>query len=77
MSRDVDPDRRRGPAPAATWPCLDVPLVVDPARVRAVDQPDLRGDPSRLHEATDWVPEIDLDQTLADVLAYWRDREGI
>jgi GDP-4-dehydro-6-deoxy-D-mannose reductase len=48
---------------------VDLPLVVDPARVRPVDLPDLRGDPARLHAATAWVPEIGLDQTLADVLA--------
>lgn len=50
---------------------VDVPLMVDPARVRPVDQPDLRGDPSRLHAATGWVPDIELDQTLTDVLAHW------
>ena len=50
---------------------IDVPLVVDPARARAVDQPDLRGDPGRLAAATGWSPEIDLDLTLRDVLAYW------
>ena len=33
---------------------------------------DLRGDPGRLVEATGWEPEIPLDRTLADVLAYWR-----
>jgi GDP-4-dehydro-6-deoxy-D-mannose reductase len=48
-----------------------LPIVVDPARVRAVDQPDLRGDPSRLRVATGWEPEIDLDRTLADVLEAW------
>jgi GDP-4-dehydro-6-deoxy-D-mannose reductase len=33
----------------------------------------LRGDRSRLSAATGWKPEIGLDQTLADVLAYWRE----
>jgi GDP-4-dehydro-6-deoxy-D-mannose reductase len=50
---------------------LDLPVRVDPARVRAVDLPDLRGDPARIHAATGWVPEIDIDRTLADVLASW------
>ncbi len=49
----------------------DLPIVVDPARVRPVDLPDLCGDPGRVHAATGWVPEIDLDRTLADVLAVW------
>ncbi len=50
---------------------LDVPIRVDPARVRPVDLPDLRGRRDRLSAATGWVPEIPLDQTLADVLAHW------
>ncbi len=51
---------------------VDLRIVVDPARVRAQDLPELRGDPSRLQEATGWVPEIDLDATLAAVLDYWQ-----
>lgn len=50
---------------------VDAPVVVDPDRVRPVDQPDLRGNPARLSEATGWCPEIDLDRTLGDVLGYW------
>jgi GDP-4-dehydro-6-deoxy-D-mannose reductase len=45
---------------------------VDPTRARAQDLPELRGDPSRLQEATGWVPEIELDATLAAVLDYWQ-----
>ena len=45
---------------------------VDPTLVRPVEVPVLRGDPARLMDATGWKPEIPLDQTLADVLAYWR-----
>jgi GDP-4-dehydro-6-deoxy-D-mannose reductase len=40
--------------------------------LRPVDIPALRGDGARLAAATGWRPEIPLDQTLADVLAYWR-----
>jgi len=43
---------------------------------RPVDVPVLRGDYTRLHKATGWEPEIDLDQTLADLLQEWRDRVG-
>ena len=46
----------------------------DPALMRPVEVPVLRGDPSRLKEATGWEPKIPLEETLADVLAYWRDQ---
>ncbi len=51
---------------------LDLPIVVDPARVRAIDVPELRGDPARIKAATGWAPEIPLDVTLRDVLGYWQ-----
>jgi GDP-4-dehydro-6-deoxy-D-mannose reductase len=51
----------------------DVELVADPALVRAVDLPVLRGNATRLFETTGWQPEIPFDATLADVLAFWRE----
>lgn len=48
----------------------------DPSLQRPVDVPVLRGDFTRLHKATGWEPEIDLDQTLTDLLAEWRERVG-
>jgi GDP-4-dehydro-6-deoxy-D-mannose reductase len=45
---------------------------IDPSLVRPVEVPVLRGDPTRLMDATGWRPEVPLDQTLADVLAFWR-----
>ncbi len=51
-------------------------LEIDSSLVRPVEVPVLRGDPSRLAAATGWKPEIPLEQTLADVLAYWRDQAG-
>jgi GDP-4-dehydro-6-deoxy-D-mannose reductase len=47
---------------------------IDPALVRPVEVPVLRGDRSRLSAATGWKPEIELHQTLGDVLAYWREQ---
>ncbi|HYA68320.1 MAG TPA: GDP-mannose 4,6-dehydratase [Acidimicrobiales bacterium] len=46
-------------------------LVSDPELTRPVDVPVVRGDPAKLQAATGWVPEIDLDQTLSDVLEQW------
>jgi len=45
---------------------------VDPALLRPADVPRLVGDPSKLMQATGWVPERTLDETLDDVLEYAR-----
>jgi GDP-4-dehydro-6-deoxy-D-mannose reductase len=52
----------------------DLTLVVDPALTRPVDVPVLRGDPGKLHAATGWEPEIDLRDTLRDVLDHWSEK---
>jgi GDP-4-dehydro-6-deoxy-D-mannose reductase len=44
----------------------------DPELLRPVDVPVLRGDHTKLTEATGWQPEIPLGQTLADLLDDWR-----
>ena len=49
---------------------------VDPERVREHEVMDVRGDPTRLREATGWAPEIPLETTLADTVAWWRERLG-
>jgi GDP-4-dehydro-6-deoxy-D-mannose reductase len=49
-----------------------VEVKVDPARYRPNDTPLLLGDPSRLRDELGWTPEIPLDQTLDDLLEYWR-----
>jgi GDP-4-dehydro-6-deoxy-D-mannose reductase len=50
-----------------------VEVYVDPARVRPVDQPLLVADPSKLRAATGWKPSFSIEQTLTDMLNYWRD----
>jgi GDP-4-dehydro-6-deoxy-D-mannose reductase len=46
----------------------------DPALLRPVDIPVLRGDHTRLTKATGWEPEIPIDRTLVDLLEDWRAR---
>jgi GDP-4-dehydro-6-deoxy-D-mannose reductase len=46
----------------------------EPSLDRPVDVPVLRGDNTRLRDATGWTPTITLDQTLADVLTDLRAR---
>jgi GDP-4-dehydro-6-deoxy-D-mannose reductase len=38
-------------------------------RMRPAEIPCMKGDASRLREATGWQPQISLEQTLADTLA--------
>ena len=51
---------------------VELSLEVDPQRLRPVDVPVVRGDPAKLTGATGWQPRVPLDETLRDVLAYWR-----
>jgi GDP-4-dehydro-6-deoxy-D-mannose reductase len=44
----------------------------DPARLRPNDTPVVLGDPSRLKQDTGWAPQIPIEQTLRDLLDYWR-----
>ncbi len=48
----------------------------DPARFRVADTPVSYGDPTCIREATGWEPRIPFEQTIADVLDYWRERLG-
>ena len=49
-----------------------VPVRVDPARVRPVDQPLLVADASKLRAAVGWEPRYTIEQTLADMLEFCR-----
>jgi GDP-4-dehydro-6-deoxy-D-mannose reductase len=49
-----------------------VPVRVDPARVRPVDQPLLIADASKLRAAVGWEPRYTIEQTLADMLEFCR-----
>ena len=53
---------------------VELPIVVDPARVRPVEIPEVRGDRRRVGAAIGWHPQYELDQTLADVLDHWKNR---
>lgn len=47
-------------------------LEPDAALLRPVDLKVLRGDPAKIRAATGWEPMIPLEQTLTDLLDYWR-----
>jgi GDP-4-dehydro-6-deoxy-D-mannose reductase len=48
----------------------------DPARLRPSDVPVLRGSREKVERALGWRGAIPLEQTLADLLEYWRQRIG-
>jgi GDP-4-dehydro-6-deoxy-D-mannose reductase len=50
---------------------IQIEHVVDPARVRASEIMELRGDPTKLTAATGWRPTIPFEQTMADTIAWW------
>jgi GDP-4-dehydro-6-deoxy-D-mannose reductase len=46
----------------------------EPGRLRPTDMPVLRGDATKIRRAIGWQPEIPFEQTLRDILEYWRGR---
>ncbi len=55
---------------------LDVKVQVSKNRLRPVDTPELRGDPSKIIADTGWKPRIPIDETLEALLDSWRDFGG-
>lgn len=51
-----------------------VRIETDPARLRPSDVLILEGDNSKFREATGWEPLVAFEQTMRDLLAYWRAR---
>ena len=51
-----------------------VTVRVDPVRYRPVDTPMLLGSREKITSELGWHPEMPLEQTLADLLDYWRKR---
>jgi GDP-4-dehydro-6-deoxy-D-mannose reductase len=49
-----------------------IEVKVDPARLRPNDNPLVLGDPAQLVRDTGWRPTLSIDDTLRDLLAYWR-----
>jgi GDP-4-dehydro-6-deoxy-D-mannose reductase len=53
---------------------VDVEVRQDPERMRPSDVEILLGDCSKFRADTGWVPEIPFEQTLEDIVEYWRQR---
>jgi GDP-4-dehydro-6-deoxy-D-mannose reductase len=54
-----------------------IDIQTDPQRLRPSDVELLLGDSSKFRAATGWKPEIDFEQTMSDLLDYWRARLGV
>jgi GDP-4-dehydro-6-deoxy-D-mannose reductase len=44
--------------------------------IRRTETPAVRADAAKLRRETGWAPRFSLDQTLTDMLAYWRQKQG-
>jgi GDP-4-dehydro-6-deoxy-D-mannose reductase len=53
---------------------LEVGTRTDPKRLRRLDVTEIQGSHERLSHATGWQPEISLEQTLQELLDWWRAR---
>ncbi len=53
----------------------EIKIEQDPAKIRRVDLPRLLGSNEKIKKETGWQPEIPIEQTLNDVLEYWRNNE--
>lgn len=52
----------------------DIEVVTDPERLRPIDADLQVPDTTKFQRHTGWTPQIPFEQTMADLLAYWRDR---
>jgi len=52
---------------------VNVEVRSDPSRMRPSDVPILLGDNSKFREATGWKTEIPFEQTVRDIMTYWRE----
>jgi GDP-4-dehydro-6-deoxy-D-mannose reductase len=54
-----------------------ITIRVDPARYRPNDVPLLLGNNGRIREEIGWTPEIPIERTLDDLLAFWRAKAAV
>lgn len=54
--------------------CKDIEIITDPARLRPIDADLQVPDTSKFKHHTGWEPEYSFEQTMQDLLNYWRGR---
>ena len=50
----------------------EIKIEIDKEKFRPVDVPIVQYDNAKIRKDTEWIPEISIDETLKDVLEYWR-----
>lgn len=53
---------------------LNIKIEPDPSLTRNMEQLRIQGSFEKLHQLTGWTPQIPLQQTLADIFTYWRNK---
>jgi len=51
---------------------VEIDIKKDKSKLRKVDIPVLVGDNRKIREEISWIPEVPMEQTLLDLLQYWR-----
>jgi GDP-4-dehydro-6-deoxy-D-mannose reductase len=51
-------------------------VIQDPERMRPSEVPEVRCDSTRIRRATGWQPTISFEDSLGDILSYWRQRQS-
>lgn len=55
---------------------VPIEVIVDKAKYRPVDIPDIRADISKIYADTKWNPQIPVETSILDTLNYWRREIG-
>ncbi len=53
---------------------INIKVEIDPKKLRPIDIADLYGDSRSIYDAVGWKPKIDIEQTLQELLNYWRSK---
>jgi len=53
---------------------VSIRIEEDPALLRPMDIPELRCDNTKIHSVTGWKPRISIEDSLKEILEYWREQ---
>ncbi len=56
---------------------VTISVTQDPARLRPNDTPIILGERSRIQADTGWAPQLSIEKTVDDLLAYWRHQTAV